>query len=61
VVTGAGLAGSVDRVAGVHLINDVGMTLCHPARTAPSIRICGWLITPSVGRSGDRRVSGAWR
>jgi len=35
---GAGLAGSVDRVVGVHLINDVGMNVGHRHRapTAPS-------------------------
>src|SRR3954468_1739071 len=37
---GLRLAGSVDRVVGVHLLNDAGMTLCHLPRPAPSIRTC---------------------
>jgi hypothetical protein len=33
--TGLRLAGSVDRVVGIHLINAVSVTLCHGPRPAP--------------------------
>src|SRR5690242_14121812 len=59
-IRSGGLAGSVDRVVGIHLVNAVRVTVCHgpgPGPPVPSIRI--WHPSRSRGREDwCSRVSG---